>query len=751
MPDQPMKSPAQARLGQGGIQGTGGGATFQPLQRVEADSGTLDLLLQVGGAIMAPHIEKAQQEAYLQGATRVAQGESLRDIVDEQPWYARIFGPAASAQGARQAASIKQVDAFTNRLFELMPELAQLPMEEAAKRVNTELTEHLTGDPQTDMVIQQKMLESSGQFFRAHAKEHVKFVQQTMQSEVTGSIIEATKVIQNMGRQRAKGMISEDDWQLAQANAAAALMPLEGQTEDSYWSAVMAAATDAMVQGNFHIVSIMQESGLIDQMPVADRKKLLDNVRKYENITRERDGYWEYGAQIAQLRAAAATGQISPAQIGQEIDRLNMEFSATTGIGAPLFSRKEMQGVLEGNYKALYRAAKEARKTQDAELKEARDQAIIAQMVGARMGDEIKALGYEGALVDRAIAEQVVGLMNEREDNSWAQALADHYTHGRGHVNPIIKARMGVALRQAKGSELHPGASMDQAYALWLSMNQIENGIGARAAYFGEDDVRMENYHQQMQMEADPNVAYQLAFGSQKRPVPAPDNKEVVEGVNGAINTLTGRGWFSRLFSGGWQQDEGATEALSYRVGAKARDYIGNTTLPQDKVYEIATQQVLNSTDVVGPWNYELAEGQARMHEVVQEDKSRVDKEVVSIVEERMKDLGYNVFVPGRAFGRLRDGRSKVLAPAEARSRFSGAPAGIAEGAAGVGWDFFSTEKIRHVNIIPTRTQFTEDGDPYQVYTFEVHTDSGREKFLIDTREIKGRILKDKSYEPHIK
>lgn len=751
MPNAPQKTPAQVRLGQGGLQVGGGGPSAQPLQRVEADTRTLDLLMQVGEAVIRPHVERAQQAAYLEGATRVAQGESLKDIVDEQPWYSRIFGPAASVQGARQAASIKQVDAFTNRLFERMSDLRQLNPEEAAKEVHAELVNHLTGDPQTDMVIQQKMLESSGQFFRAHAKEHVAFVQGEMQSQVTGAVIEATKVLQHMGRQRAAGMISEEDWQLAQANAAGAMMPLEGQTAESFWTGITVAAEDAMVQGNFHVIGLMQESGLIDQMPPEQRKTLLDNVRKYENITRERDGYWEFGPRIAQLKAAADTGQISPAQVGEAIHAMNVEFSMATGISTPLFGRAEMEGILTRNYKQLYRMREAAQRESAEAAKEARDQAMIAQMAGAAMGNIPKTLGYDSDQVDIAIATITQNMMNERDDNKWAEYLADNYAQGDGHVNPHIQRRLATAMRQAKGSELHPGTPMDTAYGLWLAMNQVENGIGARNAYFGEDDARMVNYHEQLQMGADPNTAYQVAFGKQKRPRPQADNKEVVSGINDAITRATGSGLFSRLFGGGWRQSEESSRALAYRANKTTGDLIANTSIPTDKAYDIGTEQVMQTTDIVGPWSYQLAEGQGRIHEILGESKERVDKEVVAFVTDKLKDLGYEAYVPGRFFGRIRDGRQAPLTPSASRARFPSAPAGIAEGAGGASWGLFSTDTVEHVEFVPTRTQTDEDGNPYHVYTLRVHIDGNIEEIRMDTREIESRIRKDKSYAPHIK
>lgn len=751
MSNTPQKSPAQARLGQGGLQVGGGGPSAQPMQRVAADTRTMDLLMKVGEAVIRPHVERAQQAAYLEGATRIAQGESLKEIVDEQPWYSQIFGPAASSQGARQAASIKQVDSFTNRLFERMSDLRQLTPDDASKEVHAELVKHLTGDPQTDMVIQQKMLESSGQFFRAHAKEHVAYVQGEMQSQVTGMVIEATKALQHMGRQRAAGMISEEDWQLAQVNAAGAMMPLEGQTAESFWAGITVAAEDAMVQGNFHVIGLMEESGLIAQMPPEMRKTLLDNVRKYENITRERDGYWEFGPRMAQLAAMADTGQISPAQIGEAINAMNVEFSAATGINTPLFSRGEMEGMLTRNYKELYRLREAARKESSEAAKEARDQAMIAQYAGAARGNIPKTLGYDGDQVDMAIATVAQNMMNERDDNKWAEYLADNYTQGDGHVNPHIQRRITDAMRKAKGSELHPGTPMDTAYGLWLSMNQVENGIGARNAYFGEDDVRMINYHEQLQMGADANVAYQIAFGRQKRPRPQADNKEVVSGINDALKRATGSGWWGRLFGGGWKQSEDASKELAFRVNQTTGDLIANTSTPTDTAYDIGTEQVMQTTDTVGPWSYKMAEGQGRIYEMLGESKERVDKEVVAFVTDKLVDLGYSPYVPGRVLGRIRDGRQAPLTPTTAWRQFPGTPAGIAEGAGGASWGLFSTDTVKHVEIVPTRTQTDDEGNPYHVYTLKVYLDGAEEYLRMDIREIEGRIRKDKSYKPHIK
>ena len=70
--------------GRGGMQGVqqfaGEGVKVDMI-----DSRTQDMMMQLGGKLLEPKIQQIQTRKFLEGAQRVAQGEALKDIVDEQP------------------------------------------------------------------------------------------------------------------------------------------------------------------------------------------------------------------------------------------------------------------------------------------------------------------------------------------------------------------------------------------------------------------------------------------------------------------------------------------------------------------------------------------------------------------------------------------------------------------------------------------------------------------------------------------
>ena len=242
-PNPVMQQAPQVQLGARGVQGGGisGAPQINPDTRSD---GTLELLLKLGETALAPAIQRRQNEMFLQGAQRVAQGEALKDIIDEQPWYTKIFGASASAQGARTVAQIAQVDKFNASLLGDMDNLAQLSPEEAGKVVNKKMGEFLTGDPVADVAIQQKMVEASSTFYTAHAKAHYKYIQTNMKNQVVDMMVSTAGAIQQAAQQRAQGTISEKDWAQVEARAAQSLMPISGQAPESYWDAVETATTD---------------------------------------------------------------------------------------------------------------------------------------------------------------------------------------------------------------------------------------------------------------------------------------------------------------------------------------------------------------------------------------------------------------------------------------------------------------------------------------------------------------------------
>lgn len=725
-----LQNPGQLRLGQGGSQG-GGSGPAPMLQQAGGNDGTFDALLKLGEAALAPAIEKQQSKMYLEGAQRVAQGESLKEIIDEQPWYTKIFGQSASVQGARTLAQVVAVDKYNASLLGDMDNLRKISPNEVGGIVNEKMQEFLTGDPLADAAIQQKMVEVSSTFYSTHAKQHYKYVQEEMRDQTVNMLVSSAGSLQLLAQQRAQGVISEKDWMLGQNNAAAALMPIDGQDPDSYWSGIETATVDALAQGNHHFVNLVFESGLIHNAPAEVRKKLIDERRVYENITREREGYFQFGTQIAELSAQARAGVIGPQEVAMRIDAMNQQFSASTGIESPLFTRDEMVGLVSGNMQKLYAKQEEIAKLNatarnDALAEEAKNQQLM-QLVLGHGGGLATHLGFSASDRDTAVATTAARLRAENGD--WVGFLAETYNKGDGYVTPLIQNQFQAPLRQAS-TGVYPGKSFDDAYELWKEMHA--RSPAAAAGYTGADNaIRMEKYDSYIQSgRVTPQEAFQLSFGQQLVRGIKPSSEEGAKLIESAVKQAE-PGRFDKWFGGAYPLSESARKNIDFEVGKHIGDLTANLGINGPEAATRALEMTKGKIDIVGPWAIRRQPDALPLSALVgASDKGTADVLVKDVVDS-LRARGLSPRIPGYdekgILGALADGRSPTLREASRST--------------GIGFIMDSWNRIMNdepeINIIPGPTQYDEDGKPFSILFINAVVDGEVATFTRDTRELR--------------
>lgn len=541
------------QLGQGGMQGGNiGPARGTPRQTI--DTSTTDLLMKLGDSILRPAIEQRQAEAYLEGAQRVMQGEALTDIINEQPWYTKIFGPASSVQGARAVAQMRGVDSYITDLYNDMPALAQRSTEDVGKEANQRMASYLTGDKITDAAIQVKMLESSAPFFKAHAKAHYKWTQDTMQKQVVGLSIGAAGQVQAAAKGYREGVTSEEDFTSVKMAALNTLKPLDGQSPESYWSAVEEATIDAMANGNHHFAAEVFSSGVFQHAPAEQRRRMLDARRTYENQTKQTLGFLEYGARIGQLEGQARSGLLSSKQIAQEVVAINEDFRRLTGIESDLFDRKTFSSLISANFSKIVsrnesiqkenrRYAREDAKAQAKIDAEVRKQTALAQGILGFGGDMLQIAGFTGQDIQRGTLQTYEAI--KARGGSGEAFLAETYNRGGAHVNSVVANQIQSQLRAAK-MEGYGGMTFDAAHQRFM---ELANASPAAAlAYAGQEDgVRMLKYNSLTTSGIDPTVAYQAAFGEPIDTTRSSTDKEIREKISTYVEDDQ-PGALSRLF-----------------------------------------------------------------------------------------------------------------------------------------------------------------------------------------------------------
>lgn len=653
-----QQSNVSTQLGQSGISG-GAVRGADPLQRVEIDTATSDLLMKLGSKLLEPQIQKVQTERFLSGAQRVAQGEALKDIVDEQPWITQIFGTSSSVQGARAVAQMKGVDDYLTDVANDMPNLQKLSSEEFGKQITSKMQTFLTGDSVADAAIQMKMVEATGGLFKAHTKANYKYTQDTMQQNIVGYMQSGGAKLKAMTAQLLDGTMSRKDYDEAKATYVGNLMPLDGQSPESYWGGIEAATIDALATGNHHAANAIFDSGIFAGAPPDMRKKMLDARYTYEARMQETAGFADYGPRIGQLKGMASAGQLTGNQILEEVDKINTDYQLRYGIDRPLFKRKEMESILSGNISSIYNRAeadkrdlaREGRADRRAAAKEQakadmeiRKQQQLVGLIQQGAGNMATLAGYSSDEVSNAVyrGAQVIAA----KGGDVGQYLVSQYNNGAEHVNPIYKNQLQAGLRAAI-KEGHSGAAFEQSFAMYKQISKEPGGKGAALAYLGDDGIKMMKYDQFITGgKIQPEVAYQLAFGealdTSRKSSDKDIGKQIVKTVEGNEPSMWGR-----IFGGSEQLTEQSKRVLTTAVASTYDKLASNLAMDDDNAMSVALNVAKGELDVVGPYVYQRGTDRAPVYQLIGTDEKTAGKVFGEFLNMKARENGVLSQLPG--------------------------------------------------------------------------------------------------------
>lgn len=637
--------------GRGGMQGVqqfaGEGVKVEMI-----DSRTQDMMMQLGGKLLEPKIQQIQTRKFLEGAQRVAQGEALKDIVDEQPWYTQIFGPSSSVQGARTIAQMKGVDDYITSVQNDMPSLQKLSSDEFGKQVSARMQTFLTGDGVADAAIQTKMVESLGSLTKAHTKANYKYTQDTMQQNIVGYMQGGAVKLQAQAKQMLDGTLSKGDFDEIKAGFVGNLMPLEGQSPQSYWGGIEAATLDALATGNHHAANVIFDSGVFASAPADVRLKLLDARHKYEARTQETAGFAEYGPMIGQLQGLARSGQLTGNQIVEQVDRINSDYNIRYGVNRPLFKRDEMVSLISGNINAIYtrqdadsRAARtearqdrrEAAKLDAKVTADAMKQTQLMQLIQAGAGNMATVAGFTGDEVNRGVYKGATVI--EQAGGNVGEFLVRQYNNGGEHVNSLYQNQMQAGMRAAK-MEGHSGQAFNRSYGLYRQLAAESGGKAAALAYLGDDGVKMMKYDSIVQQgKIAPEVAYQLAFGEALDKSRKSSDKEVGEALIKAVGSDQPGIW-GKMFTSSVPLTEQSQRVLTTAVAENYDMLVQNANMDDKQAMAVALDVAKKDLDVVGQYIYPKGESRRPVYEMIGADEKAAGAAFTNLLNDKARKSG---------------------------------------------------------------------------------------------------------------
>jgi len=647
-PEQRVRPASAIR---GSVQG-GGAASPSPVRAqfdrsaVQADTSTIDALRAMGDAIIDPMVERKQKELFYEGARRQIEGEALQDVVESQPWYSKVFGPSASVQGARTMAQMQAVEGFTTQLQGDMNSLRQLSPDEFQQELFGRMDQAADlGDYTSNVAVQSQLIESMGPLVRSHTKEHLAYVQEQMQSQFTSSLTSQANAMRTSLVGLQNGTVSDEDYQTILANTESALHPIEGQTSESYWSGIESATEEAMAQGNFHFVNVVEQT-LYDHMPVEQRTKFLADRRKYEIQATSDMAVGQFSVALSQLKAQSSEGMVSPQGTWDNINKLNARYRAASGIDRDLIDAKAAEGILTNNLKGIISEQKKA--TAAAQSRADKQNEIAMQAVAAKMafmGGRADSYIAQGG--DRQLTQDAAwGTLQQQRNleaegmlpaGTWA-ATAANASNSDGFRVTALENTIQRGVRMSIGEDFN--ANFQQSYQMWKELYMAPGGEEAAAAYAGDYAGKLEQYHNEVAALGDPVIAFNANFRDypSRSPGSVATQKKVLSWVK---ENHTDPSVFSRMFGASAPVDDSTERLVASHMAdsyAKMEDSLAG--LSEAARMQRAWAVTRNKVDIVGGKGYTLPEGAAPIKDYLAVTSEEAGNIFDAVFDEKTRGVG---------------------------------------------------------------------------------------------------------------
>lgn len=339
-----------------GVASQAPGGQFQQIgqQANDLSSKTLNALDKLTQGMLQPLIVQQQRQAYFDGMSKVAQGQSLLDIEKTQPWYSKIFGPSSTVEGAQAMTAMTAVSQSQTAFMQAMPELRekdpgtvrQFLVDQASKISNT-------GDPATDALVQAKLAEQWGPMLKTHMQQYVQWQQEDTAKKWNNMGMAQGGLLQSYLHNQ-NGPIDPAQASLEVQKFTDTLVRPAGMTDDSYGKLLASQAMGQMSQGNFEAYTAMKKTPeLWNSIPVQTRA----NLENQEELWTQRSlkfkpamsGMLQDQTHLS-LALQQGAYQGNESQLNADIDKMNTQWQSATGATTPMINNIQRDALIKQYY-----------------------------------------------------------------------------------------------------------------------------------------------------------------------------------------------------------------------------------------------------------------------------------------------------------------------------------------------------------------------------------------------------------------
>lgn len=460
------------------------GSVAQDIQRLQLpdvqvqEDPAIAALVKVGGMQAQRLIKDAEQRQYIEGAAKAASGAALTEIVNDQPWYTKIFGPTAFVEGARAYTIKGKVAEWAEQHMLAMGTLAEKAPSEIPAYLNSTIQQVMTGDPDTDQALTAELLANVPGLVKEHTKQHYMLLQRRA-DEARAYGIDAA--LRNYGAMYdgSVDMTVEDEARIT-GNAASVLVPPPGVTIEKHWETVVDRVSAAVESGNTQVYNLLQNEGITQRLPLDAQLRINAAMRKAAPRALQKFmGRPEVMQQLLDLTDPSTP--LTREELMTRMESLNLQAEGVTGIPQELAQLYTPDEVLRASSSAAHqRASLDAaaqRAASDLVQKQAASQ-LVSTFDPVRLQKAESTFSITGKEWQAAAGEALAAMPPEQRP-AWISKWADNGKKWDA-ADAYIHAELG-ALRESK---------VDPARSAGFLTAYRAMSPAARATYLTADEDR---------------------------------------------------------------------------------------------------------------------------------------------------------------------------------------------------------------------------------------------------------------------
>lgn len=479
----------------------------------------------------ASQVQRRQAEQFAEGMRKASEGRSIQQIVDEQPWYSRIFGNADLVEGARQWNAADHAAQIAVEI-EAERDMAKTLTGEAARDYFTKkFMSRMTGDVVADAALMQQLTKQLPRLMADRAKANYQWMQEEAAAAQQRAIGSAASAFH---RATLRLMTEGGDWEEWVAHRDQLMRdtaPLEGQNFQ-VWESGMVSNFRAMGErGELHALNAYEDQGLVAAMSPDSQVAFYAARAKAEQRAREQalenpDTRIELGQLYADARRPPEDPEnpghyITTEQLLDRVDEINERFRRATGSGAPLIDYDRevaltttlSNALMQANAARASAAAEASRSATTAAeraIAEAEERRLYIEQ--AYTGNLSPNMGTESQRAQAVVDAASLAKSPEEVARIYGRAAAT-----LGTVPSLWTTQHSLRAKAAIKGSLEAGGptpEFDAAYAEFKRLKSDEYGqFEYRKFYSGDLADRFDKYDKLLSLDpAMATVAYHAAF-----------------------------------------------------------------------------------------------------------------------------------------------------------------------------------------------------------------------------------------------